>query len=219
VCDNVGNVRASELWHGRFFERDARFWPLAPAARRFADYADFPAPEELAAPGVVFVSAGKPRRARRAAAPEAAYDARIERGEVPTRPRSWHDFLNALVWATFPASKRRIHELQAAFVRRARDNDSTRLPNARAREHDALALLDEGGVLVLADARSTLTLGFGHALYEGLVRGGPAATASSLTFDVDALPEPANAPALADALLAARLGAPFSPEALDRRAF
>jgi hypothetical protein len=212
-------VRGPEIWNGRFFESDPRFWPIAPAARRFAEHACFPAPEELRAPGVLFVSARKPRRVRRVAATEAAYDVRIERGEVPTRPGSWHDFLNALVWATFPASKRAIHALQAALVRRALHANPHALPNARTREHDALALLDEGGVIVLQSEQAELELGFGHALYEGLVRGGPPATASSLTFTVDRLPERTEAPKLADALLSARLATPFAPEALARRQF
>lgn len=212
-------MRGPEIWNGRFFETDPRFWPIAEAARRFAEHVRFPAPEELRAPGVTFVSARKPRRARRGTRPEAAYDVRIERGEVPTRPESWHDFLNALVWATFPASKRAIHALQAALVRRARAANPHELPNARTREHDALALLDEGGVLVLQSAGGELELGFGHALYEGLVRGGPPATASSLTFTVQVLPERTLAPSAADALLSARLTQPFAPEALSRRQF
>src|SRR4051812_41577366 len=76
-------VPAATAWNARFFEQDARFWPIAPAARAFAEHADFPAPEELVAPGVRFVSARKPRRARRQSAPDVAYDARILRGEVP----------------------------------------------------------------------------------------------------------------------------------------
>jgi hypothetical protein len=212
-------VAAPELWNGRFFEKDERFWPLVPAAARFTEHRAFPAPEELTAPGVSFVSARKPRHARRALTAEAAYDARIERGEVPTRPHSWHDFLNALVWATFPASKRAIHALQAAILERARAVHPSNLPNARTRAHDALALLDEGGVLVLAADGSELTLGFGHALYEGLVRGWPRATASSLTFSLARLPERSEAPALADQLLAARLAEPLDPEGLSRRQF
>ena len=212
-------MAAPAAWNGRFFEQDPRFWPIAPAARAFAEHVDFPAPEELVAPGVSFVTARKPRRARRQITPDAAYDTRILRGEVPTRPRSWHDFLNALVWATFPASKRAVHALQAALLERARQPGSGALPNARAREHDALALLDEGGVLVLTAGRETLTLGFGHALYEALVRGGPAVTASALSFELSRLPATAEAAAVADTLLSARLQKPLSPEDLSRREF
>jgi hypothetical protein len=212
-------VPAVVAWNGRFFETDPRFWPLVPAARAFADHADFPAPEELAAPGVSFVTARKPRRARRQTAPESAYDARILRGEVPTRPRSWHDFLNALVWATFPTSKRAVHTLQASLLERARLPGSGALPNARARAHDALALLDEGGMLVLTAGGEAVTLGFGHALYEALVRGWPPVTASALSFELSRLPPPSEAAAVADALLAARLEKPLAPADLARRGF
>jgi hypothetical protein len=209
----------SESWNGRFYETDSRFWPLVPAAQRFSEYNDFPRPEELSAPGVTFVSATKPRRWRRDAMPaEERYDARAVRGAVPTRPRSWHDFLNALVWATFPASKRRLHEQQAVAVAQRLAPDGT-LPNARTRAQDALALLDEGGVLELSDGQGVLVLGFGHALYEGLVRGGPASTASCLRFEVLALPDRAEATTIADGLLAARLTQPLEPAMLSRRAF
>ncbi len=211
---------AAEAWNGRFFESDPRFWPIAPAALRFAGHPDFPRPEELSTPQVRFVTATKPRRSRRGSPrPAEGYDASAARGAVPTRARSWHDFLNALVWATFPNSKRRLHGLQAAAIARALASSQGGLPNARTREQDALALLDEGGVLVLADARESITLAFGHALYEGLVRGGPAATASCLCFRVSSLPPRATAAAVVDGLLAARLGQPFGPDDLSRRSF
>lgn len=207
----------SDAFDGRFFEADARFWPIAPAARRFAEHTDFPDPAELCAPGVTFVAAHKPRRRRQGARGE-GYDERVVRGEVPTRPRSWHDFLNALVWATFPQSKHRLHALQAAALRRAAAGART-LPNARTRAQDALALLDEGGVLELTAEGESLLLGFGHALYEGLVRAGPPATASCLSFELPRLPPRETACLVADRLLAARLDAPLPPEVLSRRAF
>jgi hypothetical protein len=210
----------SETWNGRFYESDPRFWPIARAASRFAEYLDFPPPEALSTAEVRFVTATKPRRTRRERPPpEAGYDARAAGGAVPTRARSWHDFLNALVWATFPASKRRLHGLQAEAIARALARGAGALPNARSREQDALALLDEGGVLLLSDGRASTPLGFGHALYEGLVRGGPAATASCLCFELSSLPDRADAPGVADRLLAERLSHPFGPEALSRLSF
>jgi hypothetical protein len=211
---------AETAWNGRFFEADSRFWPLAAAARRFADHADWPAPEELEAPGVRFVAATKPRRSRRRL-PRAAtgYDTRVLAGAVPTRPRSWHDFLNALVWATFPASKRALHARQARAIEASLADGMGALPNARSREHDALALLDEGGVIVLESPEGLLGLGFGHALYEGLVCGGPAATASGLAFSVPRRPSLAEACGVADGLLAERLAAPLLPEMLLRLPF
>ena len=104
-------------------------------------------------------------------------------------------------------------------VARAFASGNGSLPNARTREQDALALLDEGGVLVLGAGGASLTLGFGHALYEGLVRGGPDATAGCLALDVSSLPAHADATAVADRLLAERLSRPFGPEALSRRPF
>ncbi len=207
-------------WNGRFFEADPRFWPIAPAARRFAEHPDWPAPEELEAPGVRFVTAHKPRRARRGTSdPTTGYDARVLAGEVPTRPRSWHDFLNALVWVTFPESKRRLPARQAEAIRSAVAPGARGLPNARTREQDALALLDEGGVVVLRGRDATLTLGFGHALYEALVTCGPNVTASALSFELEQLPEPSAARGLADRLLAERLCGPLVPETLERRPF
>ena len=127
-------------WDARFFEADPRFWPIAPAARRFAEHRDWPAPEEHVAPGVRFVTATKPRRTdRRTTQRGVGYDARITAGEVPTRARSWHDFLNALVWATFPASKRALHARQASAIQARAVEGTAGLPNARTREQDALA--------------------------------------------------------------------------------
>ena len=96
------------------------------------------------------------------------YDARIVNDRVvPTRPRMWHDFLNSLVWLTFPKAKLALHRRQHAAIERWIPPGATQLPNARTREQDALALIDEGGVL-LVEGR---TMFFGHALYEGLVFG------------------------------------------------
>jgi len=207
-------------WDARFFEADPRFWPITPAALRFTTHQDFPTPEEHAAPGVRFVTATKPRRTRRGPTQRATgYDARIVGGEVPTRARSWHDFLNALAWATFPKSKLALHARQAAAIRASVPDGARTLPNARTRELDALALFDEGGIIVLESPSGALPLAFGHALYEGLVTGGPQATASALAFAVEALPNRQAAPAIADALLSERLGGPLLPELLLRREF
>jgi hypothetical protein len=143
--------------------------------------------------GVRFVPA--PPRRRRGPRPM-QYDACIVlRGEVPTRANSLHDLMNALVWATFPRSKRAIHERQVRLGAPAR-------PRARSPEGDAVAMLDEGGIVIVAadDRRAEVEAAarardaeavaacvaagaargvvFGHAIYEHLARGaeGPAAT-------------------------------------------
>jgi hypothetical protein len=200
----------------RFFERDARFEPIAEAARAFAELTDWPTAGEIdralgARAGIRFViAARRPRRKRGPVDLDSLYDAHIVRGEVPTRERHWHDFLNALVWATFPRAKAALHARQhralVAWARGGAPRESIveKLPNARTRELDALALIDEGGVLDCG----TNKMIFGHALYEGLVLGTPAMVARAVVLS--------GQPQHADDLLAARLGEPLAPEHLPR---
>lgn len=173
------------MWDPRFATRPV-FWAIAEPAALFAAEDTFPTPEridDLLAPraGIRFVRA-EPRpkrraraRARAAQEESALYDTRIvEAGEVPTRNGSWHDLLNALVWAAFPVAKRALHTRQRRLVVPAQPGEARRRPRAL----DALALFDEGGV-VLLDGGARLAV-FGHAIYEGLVEGWPSPTASAL---------------------------------------
>jgi hypothetical protein len=117
-----------------------------------------------------------PRRRRRGPLePDALYDARITRdGVVPSRGSNWHDFLNAIVWATFPRAKRALHARQHRAISKRIEPGASRLPPARTRELDALAILDEGGVLSLIDDAGAVvqTITFGHAMYEAFVCDG-----------------------------------------------
>lgn len=175
----------------RFFEQSPWFWPIARSASVFAEHADWPDVDEYGAafdvePPVRFERA--PARRRRPEGPIVRtdlYDAMIvERRAVSTRPRMWHDFLNALVWTAFPRAKLALHRRQHAAIERWIPEGATRLPNARTRELDTLALVDEGGVVVLRfgedDARPLI---FGHALYEGLVFGQDAMVARAVVID------------------------------------
>jgi hypothetical protein len=171
-------------------------------------------------------------RARRRRAPvdvASIYDERIYvRGEVPSRAACWHDFLNMLVWATFPASKSALNARQREALRGHVADGAPRIPGSRTREQDALSMLDEGGVLVLvaphADVHAALAradadamamhvaagraavLAFGHALHEHLLSTDAPVRALALPLAVDALPaERAAQVALADARLAAGL--------------
>ena len=146
-------------WDPSFFATSRLYWPLVPAASAFASYAAWPpvsAYDEALAPraGVHFrVQPPKPRRAKRRGPvdPSSLYDARIAaEGWVPTRTASWHDFFNALVWATFPKSKRVFHERQQKAVAARIGPTSKSLPDRRTREQDGLAILDEGSLLLLA---------------------------------------------------------------------
>lgn len=162
--------------------RDLPDWPsLAELNRRLDAYVNPPG-----LPRVAFApSAPRSRRAKRRDL-SALYDVRIHReGLVATRLRNPHDLFNALVWASFPLAKRALARRQHdAHVRRL-GVDLVRLPNARSREQDTLAMIDEGGVLC-APGRRVL---FGHALYEHLwmgdagVRGYPVELADGATDD------------------------------------
>jgi hypothetical protein len=130
--------------------------------------------------------------------------------------------MNALVWATFPRAKRALHERQHGLVVPAAPGESARRP----RELDALALLDEGGLVVVlakgslpsesADiaareraleeaiaAGEATAFVFGHAIYEGLVLGRPAPLASVVCVAGAGAGEGAATVAHADAALAA----------------
>ena len=204
-------VREATPYDGRFAAKSPLFWALERAARCLVDYDDFPPPAELVrvfdgvAP-VRFVEAGsRPRRHRRGPLDvRSMYDATITLDRcVPTRARSWHDLMNALVWGAFPRAKRALHARQyRAISERVRPGART-LPPARTREQDALALMDEGGVLVLTSdpcaagyelrshsgtLRKMIASGvaeaviFGHAVYESLVFGLAPARVAALTL-------------------------------------
>lgn len=144
------------------FERTSRvFDGFRPIVERLSSHADWPSIEALS--DVVRAEA----EARRASAPRmvlqgprkrgprdraSLYDAQIvERREVPTRERHWHDTMNALVWAAFPKAKQALHERQYRALCAALDERFDAIPGARSKEHDAIAMLDEGGVLILAE--------------------------------------------------------------------
>ena len=153
---------------------------LAAPAALLAGFDDWPTVEELdarlhALAGVRFHrQPPRPRRGRT----RSTYDARIVTERVvPTRARSWHDLLNALVWARFPRAKAQLHARQhRVLTSHPRDRS-----DARGREGDALAMLDEGGVL-LTRAGPRL---FGHGLAEGLVVGSPSLFARTLAVPGD----------------------------------
>ena len=96
-------------------------------------------------------------------------------GRVPTREGNVHDLMNALTWARFPAAKQALCRRQMA-VAQDRGRDTNRL---RSKLQDRLAMLDEGGILVV-DAGDRVGIDgcdgdgeriFGHGLLEDLVQG------------------------------------------------
>ncbi|MET0311604.1 MAG: DUF3025 domain-containing protein [Burkholderiaceae bacterium] len=69
----------------------------------------------------------------------------FETRRIPTRD-NLHDFFNGLCWLTFPQTKSRLNELQAAEI--ARDGIGGR----RGPVRDAITLLDENGAILFAPA-------------------------------------------------------------------
>lgn len=247
-------------WDPHFADRHPAHRVLARAAACFADATDWPQPATwraaleaggLAGPlvtrsGLPIVFAWSPpkSRARRRPGPVdlgAIYDERIfVRGEVPSRADAWHDFLNMLVWATFPASKLALNARQRVALRATVPEGATRIPGARTREQDALTMLDEGGLVVLATAQAAEAVtdalnrsdpdalaghvragtarvfAFGHTLHEHLLSHAGTVRALALPLFVEAVPDPLDAAiALADEALAAALsdgGALTTPE-------
>jgi hypothetical protein len=167
----------------RFHEKRPLFAPIAGAASRFDDCEEWPslfAMNERLAPLRFVIDVKKTgRRARKRAATGPLYDARIQHeGVIPTRERSWHDFFNACVWATFPNAKQALSARQLAFKEAALAKHS-RLPNARSRDEDRLTMLDEGGVLLVRDEKPIV---FGHAIYEHFVSTSDPVRAKALDF-------------------------------------
>lgn len=128
--------------------------------------------------------------------PGMAYEQFIARsGHCPTR-EGLHDFFNGLCWGRFPATKRRLNQLQADQI--ARDG----IGGTRGAVRDALTVLDENAALLQAPdalwtalaqrewptvfgslrplwSQARLVL-FGHALLEKLATPRPAITAHVL---------------------------------------
>ncbi len=181
----------------QFLERSPLFWPVLPAARSlFAQpgaMRDFPPVQSLdrvfggdrEAPVHFVPAAPRPRRGRRPQAIDlgALYDARITLDRVvPTRARSWHDLMNALVWGTFPRAKSALHARQHRAIAERVAPGARTLPPSRTRELDALALLDEGGV-VLPGGDVARAVVFGHAIYESLALGVPPAVVAAIELE------------------------------------
>jgi hypothetical protein len=141
----------------------------------------------------------------------ARYEVRIfETGEVQTRPDSWHDLFNALVWLAFPKTKAVLNGHHYDQIRARRGE------RLRGTARDVLTLFDEGGVIVASvDAdlsgllrqfrwkelfwsqraevlRSMRFYVFGHAIYEKALEPYKGVTAKALI--VDAAPELLDAP-------------------------
>lgn len=243
----------SMAWDPGFASKSPLFWPIRAAAAPFAGLADWPSIDDYnraAGEGFTVRFREQPprprrrgRRGREVIEVASLYEGRIHlEGWVPTRPRSWHDLFNMLVWVSFPRAKRQLSARQARALGEWVKPGARALPGRRTREQDGLAILDEGGLLLLAEealapalraalgerraepaaeairAGRAAALLFGHAVYEQIALGGPPVRAMThLLEHAGPLPtEDAARIALADARLCAELEEPTSfcaPEA------
>ncbi len=80
----------------------------------------------------------------------------LNTGEIPTRPDTWHDVLNALVWLRFSRFKSALNAAHGV----AMNEETARL---RGRRRDALTVLDESGVWVSSRDPALHTLLVEHA--------------------------------------------------------
>lgn len=79
----------------------------------------------------------------------AGYEPRIYlRGELQTRPESWHDFFNLLTWISFPQAKAALNARQYALL--AARAQGAEHSGQRGPGQDALTQFDESGVVVLS---------------------------------------------------------------------
>jgi hypothetical protein len=199
-------IRRAAPFDPNFRARNHLFWPLARAARALEGYADFPPVDALVnvfddEHPVRFVPAAPRRRRGTPIDAGALYDARITIDRtVPTRFGCWHDLMNALVWGTFPRAKSALHARQHRAVAERLTPGSLKMPSRRTPELDALALLDEGGVMVLShgkDARDSSareTIVFGHAIYESLVLGVAPAVVAAIALPMVDVSHPSSCP-------------------------
>lgn len=223
-------------WDAGLWRRHALFRPVSGNFAKFAAFEDFPpvdAIDQILSPSakIAFSRQVVPTRRGRHKYTD-PYDAAILGGSVPTRERSWHDFMNALVWATFPKAKLAIHKLQHQYLVQARGQG---MVGRRLPAHDALAVLDEGGIVIgssrgMAD-ESELAVAlaaadpkiravcFGHAVFEAMAIDGPWPLVRAIVVecDVSASAHDEMVERL-DAALANQLtlAAPASPKALWR---
>jgi hypothetical protein len=216
---------AYEPWASAFAAGDA--WPTLEAMSELVARAAREAGEPE--PAIV----RQPPRKSGSRDRSALYDARIvEQREVPTREQHWHDVMNALAWAGFPRAKWALHARQYRALCAAVGERFDAIPGARTATHDAIAMLDEGGVVLLVErsladvlypsliapdreplaphlreGRAALWV-FGHGILESIALAAalPTVHAFAVTLVCDAVPsDPIASRALADSLLAAGL--------------
>ncbi|MCW5588499.1 MAG: DUF3025 domain-containing protein [Legionellales bacterium] len=151
-------------WQADFYTTSPLFMPIAKAAQRFHACRDWPTlinmNEEFNVinyghQAVQFVAqADKPRSFQE------GYEQRIYlTGQVQTRLNNWHDFMNMLIWRTFPECKKIMNALHY------HESLQPGQPTRTLRQH-RLTQLDECGVIMLSSDPHLLDLLRQHAWHE-----------------------------------------------------
>lgn len=184
---------------------EALFTALSPLLTQIPLHPDLAALDRLCAASQIKTASGKCLRFVPPDDEVLGYETRVwERGEVVTRPDSWHDFFNALVWLSFPRAKSTLNARHVqALASRAGD-----CAEMRGAERDALTHFDECGVFLVSSDPELLDLVrtfrwktlfwerradlahrlrcfvFGHATYERLLAPFRGLTAKAVLCEV-----------------------------------
>lgn len=90
------------------------------------------------------------------------YEAHISAtGRVPTR-ENLHDFFNALVWLSFPATKARLNALQSTEIEKSFNSSRGSEGRARGGLRDATTIFDENAAIFVARDDSVIDALHGH---------------------------------------------------------
>ena len=125
---------------------------IPPALREHAAFAPYRDNSDLAPVGLVPNFVAPPVRSISAIDFERRV---VEQNELIVRPNSLHDLMNALVWLTFPKTKRAISEAHVAL-------GVTQDGKTRPRRRDVLTLFDESGIIILSENDALRTMNQQH---------------------------------------------------------
>lgn len=103
-------------------------------------------PSRAALGALVASTAGSSLRLVAPAEAPHGYEPAVSEGAVPTREGSWHDAFNVLAFLAFPRAKLALHRRVLALQRTRAAAGAP--AGVRSREEDALALLDEGSLVI-----------------------------------------------------------------------
>ena len=193
------NVFHQRVWNPDFTQFSSLFFPIMPYGSVFSKFKEWPKVGDLNQfkPNHVnsflshIICFVEQKASRQEKCFSSLYEPRIFlQGEVNTRPHSWHDFFNAMIWYAFPKTKATLNMRQfIAFDERADFPWKNPLKN-RVREQDLLTMFDEGGCILVnligENKGVSIPFLFGHGFYERIVYGDTDLSACTLFVDIEA---------------------------------